>query len=186
MIASEAYRMLGNETVWKTATECSRALTAAGIPHAILGGVAVCLHGYQRNTVDVDFLVRRSDSEAVRTTLVAAGCEWREKEAEFLSSGGSPVHLVMAAEPAGKGSEVLLPDPADEKTRSVIEGLSVLTLARLIESKLACGEADLRRTHKDFADVVELIDCNGLDASFAGKLHKSVRPRFKELASRVR
>ena len=58
--------MLGNEDLWQTATECHHLLAEAKIPHAIVGGVAVCLHGYQRNTVDVDLLIRKEDSEAVR------------------------------------------------------------------------------------------------------------------------
>jgi hypothetical protein len=58
-------------------------------------------------------------------------------------------------------------------------------LAALIQSKLACGLGNLRRTHKDFADVVELITIRKLKASFAGKLHESVRPEFKELVKRV-
>jgi hypothetical protein len=69
---------------------------------------------------------------------------------------------------------------------TIIEGLPVLTLARLIETKLACGEGDLRRTHKDFADVVELIAAHNLSTSFARHLHKSLRPTFRELVARVR
>ena len=67
----------------------------------------------------------------------------------------------------------------------LIEGLTVLTLARLIESKLACGEGSVRRTHKDFADVVELIVANELGRSFARHLHKSLRETFRELAARA-
>ena len=184
--ARETYRMLGNESVWKAAQDCTSALAEADVPHAVLGGVAVCLHGYQRNTVDVDLLVRPGDSEVVKSTLISAGCKWNAKTSEFIALEGTPIHLVMADQPAGKGSEVKLPDPADAKAISVIEGLTVLTLAKLVESKLACGEAEMRRTHKDFADVVELIACNGLDGSFARKLHKSVRPRFKELLRMAR
>ncbi len=49
----------------------------------------------------------------------------------------------------------------------MIEGLSVVRLSRLIEMKIACGMSNLRRTHKDFADVVELISIRRLDGSFA-------------------
>ena len=49
--------MLGNESLWDVATQCHAILDRAAIPHAILGGVAVCLHGYERNTVDVDMLI---------------------------------------------------------------------------------------------------------------------------------
>ncbi|CAN5638735.1 hypothetical protein BH11PLA2_BH11PLA2_17980 [soil metagenome] len=53
------------------------------------------------------------------------------------------------------------------------------------QSKLACGLGNLRRTHRDIADVVELIAIHKLDKSFATLLHKSVRAEFKELIERV-
>ncbi|MFN6139536.1 MAG: hypothetical protein ACK480_13690 [Planctomycetota bacterium] len=53
--------------------------------------------------------------------------------------------------------------------------------SRLIEMKLASGLGSMRRTHKDFADVVELIAIRRLDGSFAKYLHPSLRPTFSEL-----
>jgi hypothetical protein len=52
--------------------------------------------------------------------------------------------------------------------------------------KIACGLGSLRRTHKDFADVVELIAIRELDSSFARHLHKSLCGTFKELVKRAR
>ncbi len=65
--------MVENESLWQAAARCHEVLAAAEIPHAVLGGVAVCLHGYQRNAVDVDILVRRVDSDAVRVSLNREG-----------------------------------------------------------------------------------------------------------------
>lgn len=67
----------------------------------------------------------------------------------------------------------------------MIEGLPVLSLAALIEAKIAYGEGDTRRMHRDFADVVELIAVHGLDGSFARHLHNVVRPRFRRLVRHV-
>ena len=53
--AEKVYTMLGNENLWQAATYCHQVLADAEIPHSVCGGVAVCLHGYQRNTTDVDF-----------------------------------------------------------------------------------------------------------------------------------
>jgi hypothetical protein len=111
---------------------------------------------------------------------------WSEEAHEFQTPAGIPVQILLAGDRAGKGSEVMLPDPAENQTITQRDGLPVLTLARLIESKLACGEGDTRRTYKDFADVVELIACNRLNSSFARFLHKSLRPTFRELARRVK
>ncbi|MBL8830016.1 MAG: hypothetical protein JNM18_23760 [Planctomycetaceae bacterium] len=184
--AQRTYTMLGNETLWSVAVRCHEALKTAALPHAIVGGVAVCLHGYQRNTVDLDLLVRRDETDAVRKALEDAGFVYSSENVEFRSPEGIPVQLLLSADLAGKGLEVRLPDPAEEASIAMIEGLPVVTLARLIESKLACGQGNLRRTHKDFADVVELIAHHNLGQSFARFLHKSLRQTYRELVKSAR
>jgi hypothetical protein len=184
--AAKAYRMLGNETLWDVAMQCHTLLEQAKIAHAVLGGVAVCLHGYQRNTVDLDLLIGPNDAAATRTALEQAGFKWSARKAEFVSSSGVPVHFLTAGERAGKSSSVLLPDPADKRAVTYVDGLPVLALAKVIETKIACAEGNLRRTHKDFADVVELIAVNRLSKTFAARLHKSLRPTFRKLVEHAR
>ena len=162
--AQRTFEMLENQTLWETATRVHEVLSLAGIDHAVVGGVAVCLHGYRRNTVDLDLLVRPDDSNAIRTALDSEN-----------------VRFVMAGASEGSGQSAVFPDPADASQLAHIEGLPVLSLAALIQSKLACGLGNLRRTHKDFADVVELIAIHRLSSSFARLLHKSVQPEFRTL-----
>ena len=181
LTAKRVYAMLDNESLWNAAMRCHRALADANVPHAVVGGVAVCLHGYQRNTVDVDLLIRSVDSDAVRVTLEAEDFVWNAGEKEFRTEDGIAIQFLLAGDRAGTGSEVLLPDPSDVKVTTEIEDLPVITLAKLIESKIACGMGNLRRTHKDFADVVELILCNRLNSSFTRYLHKSLRATYREL-----
>ena len=162
--AQRTFEMLENQTLWETATRVHEVLSLAGIDHAVVGGVAVCLHGYRRNTVDLDLLVRPDDANAIRTVLDSEN-----------------VRFVMAGASEGSGQSAVFPDPADASQLTHIEGLPVLSLAALIQSKLACGLGNLRRTHKDFADVVELIAIHRLHSSFARLLHKSVQPEFRTL-----
>jgi hypothetical protein len=178
--------MLGNETLWDAARLLHERLQQAGIAHAIVGGVAVCLHGYQRNTVDVDLLVQKEQAAAARTALESAGWQWIAERTELRSPAGVVLQFLLSGDKAGPDSEVRLPDPADKQAVTHLEGLPVLSLARLIESKLACGQGNLRRTHKDFADVVELIAANDLDRDFARHLHKSLRQTFRELVAHAR
>lgn len=178
--------MLGNETLWEAAGQCHALLQRQGLAHAVVGGVAVCLHGYQRNTVDLDLLVRPADAEAIRHSLEQGGFVWTAEAHEFRSRSGVPVQLLMAGERAGDDMPVRLPDPADPRSIVELEGLPVLSLARLIEAKIACGLGNLRRTHKDFADVVELVAVHHLSRSFARHLHKSVREPFRELVRHAR
>ena len=179
--ARQIYTMLENESLWKTTTKCHQLMAAARIPHAIMGGVAVCLHGYQRNTVDLDLLIRDHDFDQLRVTLEKEGCVWDAAKAEFRTASGIAILLLMVGDRAGRDSEARLPDPNDKRACTEIEGLPVLSLAKLIESKIACGLGNLRRTHKDYADVVELIDLHHLKSDFGRFLHKSLRPTFRQL-----
>ena len=181
--AQQVYQMLGNESVWDVVRELHRELTVAARPYALCGDVAVCLHGYQRNTVDVDLLIRPTDSEKVRETLAAAGLTWVDGQKEFRSASGVAVQFLLTGDRAGSGSEILLPEPLGEFTVEEIEGLPVLKLSKLLETKIACGLGSVRRTHKD---VVELIAIRNLDSSFARFLHKSVRETFRKLVRNAR
>lgn len=184
--AALTFAILDNQTLWDTAERCHLAMVNAAVPHLIVGGVAVCLHGYRRNTVDLDLLVRREDQAVVRKSPSPVGLTWDDALREFRSAAATAVQFLVAGEPAGRDSPVRLPDPAESRAQVEIEKLPVVSLARLIEMKLASDSGDLRRTHKDFADVVELIDVHQLDGRFAARLHKSVRTWFRELLRRVR
>ncbi|MCA9011791.1 MAG: hypothetical protein KDB01_18685 [Planctomycetaceae bacterium] len=179
--ACRVYRMLGNESLWDVAAQCNKLLSSSGIAYAVCGGVAVCLHGYQRNTIDLDLVIRSEDRDTVRQLFTSAGFRWDTEQAEFRTSDGIAVQFLIAGQKAGKGSEVTIAEPVGDLNIEQIEGLSVVRLSRLIEMKIACGMSNLRRTHKDFADVVELISVRSLDGSFARFLHPSLRPAYREL-----
>jgi hypothetical protein len=183
--AGRAFRMLENETLWEVTEQVHSVLSRQGIDHAIVGGVAVCLHGYRRNTVDLDLLIRPDDMARLRSVLEAEGFAWIAGANEFRSASGVAIQCVVAGEREGPGQEAVFPSPSDARHVTMIEGLPALSLAQLVQAKLACGLGDLRRTHKDFADVVELIAIHRLDGSFARFLHKSVRKEFRQLVRRV-
>ncbi len=184
--AAKVYAMLDNASLWEVAQQCHRSLSDAGLPYAVMGGVAVCLHGYQRNTVDLDLLLSRQNLQPARAVLEQAGLVWDDDRKELRNADGVAVQFLAAGDKAGRGLTILLPDPHDEEITREIEGLRVLSLAKLIESKLACGQSNARRTHRDFADVVELVAVHDLSRSFARQLHKDLREVFRELVLRAR
>ncbi|RLT21959.1 MAG: hypothetical protein DWI29_01155 [Planctomycetota bacterium] len=179
--AEKVYAMLGNEQLWHAAAQCHQILANANISHTVCGGVAVCLHGYQRNTVDLDLIIEPERAADVRLLLAEAGLTWDAAAKEFRTNRSIAVQFLMTGDRAGNDSEVRLPAPTGDLNVEVIDGLPVLRLSRLIEIKIACGLGSIRRTHKDFADVVELIAIRKLDGSFARHLHKSVRSTFRKL-----
>ena len=183
-----AFTVLGTGPLWDAAQRCHDALHRNGLAHAIVGGVAVALHGYRRTTADVDVLIRREDQPAVRQSLEEVGFVWDETEREFRDAAGVPIQCLIALEPASRDSSlgVLLPDPSNVEVATEIEGLSVVTLAKLIEIKVACGLGDIRRSYRDWGDVVELIVARNLGGSLASQLHKSVRKEYRLLVKRAR
>jgi hypothetical protein len=184
--AQRAFQMLENESLWTLTRRVHRLLSQHDIAHAIVGGVAVCLHGYHRNTVDLDLLIDPEDASTAQSMLKAEGLDWSRINKEFRSASGVAVHFVMAGERQGPDQEARFPHPGDSGQVTEVEGLPVLSLAQLIQSKLACGLGNMRRTHKDFADVVELIAIHRLDGSYARNLHKSVRKEFRQLVRHAR
>jgi hypothetical protein len=50
-------------------------LTAAGVDHAVCGGLAVAMHGYPRATRDIDLMILPSSLESARKAVAALGYE---------------------------------------------------------------------------------------------------------------
>jgi hypothetical protein len=110
---------------------------------------------------------------------------WQSDTKEFRTEAEIAVQFLIAGESA-RGREVKIAEPTGDENVEVINGLTVFRLSSLIEMKLACGLANMRRTHKDFADVVELIAIRNLDGSISMLLHKSLRKTFRELVRHAR
>jgi hypothetical protein len=65
MASVEALKDVVSASLLARAAEVSSLLAELGVPHALIGGLAVGVHGHPRGTKDVDFLV---GSEAFETT----------------------------------------------------------------------------------------------------------------------
>jgi hypothetical protein len=152
------------------------------IPYAVVGGMALVAHGYDRNTVNVDVLVTSEGLQAAHASLEGLGYvppfagskQLRDVETsvriEFLVSGQYPGD--------GKPKPVSFPDPKDVAV--VIDGIRYIGLASLVELKLASGMTNPGRL-KNLADVQELIKVLKLPKDFGTKLHVYVRGKFEEL-----
>src|SRR5439155_1006073 len=113
------------------------------IPYAIVGAMALFIHGFRRFTEAVDLLVTRESMDHLIQELEGLGyvqprgttTKLRDTRTgvriEFLISGGFPGD--------GKPKPVVFPDPASDTIN--VEGLKVLGLPSLINLKLASGIA---------------------------------------------
>jgi hypothetical protein len=157
-------------------------LEALGIPFAVAGGMALFLHGFRRFTEDVDLLVTPESLHLIHERLEGLGYlppfpgskQLRDTETgvriEFLTTGEFPGD--------GKPKAVAFPDPA--AVRVDIDGVPVLSLAILIELKLASGLTNPLRL-QDIVDVQRLIQTLNLPADLADQLNPFVQGKYREL-----
>lgn len=158
--------------VLDAARKVSALLRDRDIDGAVIGGIAVVLHGHLRTTRDVDVLIRQSLKD-FGDALSAAGATFDPDRREYLLDG-VPVHLVPA--------DIAQPAP---RSTIIVEGIQTVSLADLINLKLRSGIDNLVRA-QDLADVIGLIRHHQLTSAYASKLDRTVRAEFRKLAKAVR
>lgn len=169
--------------VQSTLERLARRLDQEGIPYAIIGGMALNVHGYVRVTRDVDVLLTGAGLEefgrrCVGRGYVAAFAGARKRF--FDAESRVAIEIITTGEYPGDGKPkpVAFPDPA---TASVeIEGIRVVPLAKLIELKLASGLSAGHRL-RDLADVQDLVVALELPLDLGDSLDGSVRDEYRRL-----
>jgi len=174
---------MGEGPVYKTMRTLARRFPEAGIEYAILGAMALVMHGYRRETVDVDVLLSREGRDLFIETLVGRGyapqfpgAKKRFRDTET----GVEVDIVTQGEYPGDGKPKPVSFPAPDEVALEMDGVRVLTLDKLIELKLASGMTAPHRL-RDLADVQELIKLRKLGCDLAERLDPTVRAKYLEL-----
>lgn len=168
--------------VHKTMRRLTARLRELGIPHAVVGGMAMFAHGFRRFTEDVDLVVTRESMNRIKQELEGLGytspagtsTKLRDVQTgvriEFLITGGFPGD--------GKPKPVVFPDPLSVAVE--IEGVLYVGLPTLLDLKLASGMSATHRM-KDLADAQELIKTLKLPETLADQLNPFVRDKYLEL-----
>lgn len=172
--------------VAKAAKDLGRALSGEGVPYLIAGGVALNVHGFKRATTDVDILVNASHIERMVDAISGRGWSprYHGTTRRFHDTINKvDVDVLVGGEYPGDGvpKPVAFPNPGDGSMKpTVVDGVTVLPLAKLIELKLASGMSAPHRA-KDLSDVQELIKANDLPRMFADELNYSVKAEYVRL-----
>jgi hypothetical protein len=126
----------------------SRKLTALGVPHALIGGLAVGVHGHPRLTKDVDFIVGSQAFEPTKPFLV-----YRPELAEVARVGFADLIAIPPAFPCLEEEVVL--------SRAVpvisLPGLVLMKLLAFRGQDQADVEALLRDDETRLADVSDYL-----------------------------
>ena len=169
--------------VFKTLYGITGRLKNLGISYAVVGGMALFEHGFERFTSDVDLLVTPDGLKQVHQCLEGLGYVppfSGSKQLRDTDTGVRVEFLVSGAYPGdGKPKPVAFPDPAEVSVER--DGINYIRLETLVELKLASGMTGGAGRLKDLGDVVELMKVLDLPVAFAEKLNPYVRDRFTEL-----
>lgn len=157
----------GDSQVLDTAREVSQIFRDADVHAAVVGGVAVGLHGHVRATADVDVFVPEPMQMAA-DALVRAGYVFDRRNREFVRAI-VPVQFVTE-EQTGR----------TPRRRSVIDGITTVSLADLVNMKLFSGVQSVARA-QDIADVIGLIRAAKLTGAFTVRITPALRAEFRKL-----
>jgi len=153
-----------------------RRLEKARIAYAIMGAMAVNLHGARRTTEDVDILLTGAGLRRFREALLPKFYRQVEgRPRRFVErKSGIQLDVVVTGNYPGTGAPgpFAFPDPATASED--IKRIKVITLPQLVQLKLAAGR------YYDFGDVVKLIRVHNLDEAFLKVIHRSVHHDFVE------
>ena len=168
--------------VQKSLRRITGRLNDLGIDYAVVGGMALFLHGFRRFTEDVDILVTREGLQRLHEALEGSGDRPPFAGSKNLrdTENGVRIEFLVAGEFPGDGKPkpVAFPEPGLVAVEQ--EGIRLLNLNALIELKLASGMTGLARL-KDLADVQEVIKMLALPEALAEQLAPYVQERYKEL-----
>jgi hypothetical protein len=172
---------MGTDKVHETMYRLEERLREEQIPHAIIGGMAVTLHAAGRPTRDVDVLTTRDGLDRIHERLVGRGYVPKfpgARKALRDTTSGIQVEFITTGEYPGDGKPkpVCFPDPRGNSVE--INGVTTITLAKLLELKLASGLSAEHRTRNDIGDVETIIRMLTPPRTLGEELDASVRDEF--------
>jgi len=169
--------------VHETLRRLTKALDELRVDYVVAGAMAMFLHGFRRFTEYVDVIVTREGLAIIHEALegrgyvkpFAASKNLRDTQTgvkiDFMISGQYPGD--------GKPGPIAFPVPSDVAVEQ--EGVRIVSLPRLVELKLASGQAPHRLN--DLGDVQRLIQELNLPKEFVDQLHPSLHESFHRIWS---
>ena len=176
--------LIAAEKVKERLRRATKALDAAGVSYAVVGGNAVAEwvgridEGAVRNTRDVDLLVRRVDLPAARAALESVGFIYHHiLDLDTFIDGpqGKPsggIHLLYAGEKVRRDDGYNLPE-IDESERAAefqVANLEALLLMKLTSYRL-----------RDRVHILDMIGVGLIDATWPTRFPPPLGDRLQRL-----
>ena len=174
------------------AVKVSKALTDAGVPHAVIGGMAVLAHalragqGFERMTRDLDILIKRTDLERVAQALQPLDFRYRQimgipafvppqKPDQKKSRFQEGVHIVWAGERVRPADPVPAPTLDSRPVVLAPDGYVCLDVENLLRMKLTSFRL------KDQVHVQDLLQIGLITKKIEAALPADLRKRLEHV-----
>jgi hypothetical protein len=172
------------EAVEETLARVTSRLAEEGIDYVLIGGMALVAHGYVRFTNDVHLLTTPEGLVRIHERLIGRGYrpafEGSRKKLRDTETG-IDVELITAGEYPGDGKPKPVRFPVPKDVAVDRGGVKVISLAKLIELKLASGLSAEHRRLRDLADVQDLIIALKLPRELREDIDPSVRDEYDRM-----
>ena len=184
MITASAYD-IHVEKLFDRMKRLHTALSAAGIPYRVIGGIAVFLQVSQRDpgkarlTRDVDIAVEREQLKHISEAMEKFGFHYRHvagvdmllDNAEPRASSG--IHMVFAGEKVRPGD--LAPIPGFSEPTRTAEGILIAPVADLVRMKLTSFRL------KDQVHIQDMDSVGLITPEIEQSLPEAMRERLKQV-----
>jgi len=150
----------GSTPLEGTLRKAVKVLAFYNIPHLVCGGFAVQEHGYARFTGDVDLIV--PNVAEAREKLLISGFKENPGSSMTVTDRRTKAEIDLLP-----GGGKVGPGPLNLPRPTVVsEEPQILTLEKLLETKLSSYMGTPTGRARDLGDVVELIKINSLPREF--------------------
>ena len=137
--------------------ELSAILKAEGIPHALIGALAMAERGYLRATQDIDLIIAEENIRRTRELLTGRGYSvFHETDNVLQLSGSVAVEILIARRPLGR--ELL-----ESAVNSESLPIPCVSTEGIIGLKIQAYKNSPKRILRDQADIQALIEANDSD-----------------------
>jgi hypothetical protein len=171
-------------SVWKTLRRVAALLDQLQVPYAVVGSLAMFLHGYRRFTHNINLLVAPDGLSAAAERL--SGFQRMGDQSKRFIDGETGVSVLFRIEGDPPGGiawrQIRFPHPL--ASSMIDDGLRFVSLPTLISLKLAAGLSNRDRL-RDIADVQEMIKELCLVESLRTELHPDVRENYTAICRSI-
>ncbi|MGD9634624.1 MAG: hypothetical protein AB7G28_11815 [Pirellulales bacterium] len=167
--------------VHDTLTRLTKSLDELGIDYAVAGAMAMFLHGFRRFTEVVVILVTKQGLAEIHEALEGRGYVKLFAASKNLrdATNGVKIDFILSGQFPGDGKPGPVSFPVPDEVAVLQDGIRVVSLPKLIELKLASGQAAHRL--KDLGDVQQLIVELKLPLEIAEQLDPSLRDAYRRI-----